>query len=478
MANMRAISSDHLASLWIDLDVREERLREIAIDRLLESPPPTLSDQIVATYFLALRTKQLAEVGEDIAYHATSGWKNPTPGSLVAECTGKTVGVDAWDPSGRIGLIHMAFPTKMLLNASGGLTSCDLLHTVAGAILFDVYENQDCMLLNLTIPPQVVRTFPGPAHGWAGVRRVLGVGPREPVFGTILKPTAGVTPGNVGALVEQVAQHSLIAFVKEDENLYPRLDYSSAADRTRQAVDAIARVRSQREGKGIIFAPHVSGSPHEILDTVAAVVDAGATGVMLSESFAGGAVRAIREFLRDLDDPPAIYGHNAGIGVKTRCIWREVIDGLARLDGIDFRQTAPVRPGPPFIRPYRAEWEASELTLSEPLENIRPVMISRAGGLDHGNVILNLQDAAIRGRTEKILFLAGSAINSIKSEQGDVDAGLGVAAMHEAVSLHEIGVMADVPMDSHVEVLLQTAKDRKLTALVAALQQRYPTQRS
>ena len=41
--------------------------------------------------------------------------------------------------------------------------------------------------------------------------------------------------------------------------------------------------------------------------------------------------------------PPVIYGHNAGIGVKTRGIFREVIDLLARLDGIDFRQTGPVR---------------------------------------------------------------------------------------------------------------------------------------
>ncbi len=82
---------------------------------------------------------------------------------------------------------------------------------------------------------------------------------------------------------------------------------------------------------------------------------------MFSETFAGGTVRMVREATKHLPHPPAIYGHNAGIGVKTRGgIWREVIDLLARLDGIDFRQTAPVRPGAPFIRPYGAEWEASE----------------------------------------------------------------------------------------------------------------------
>ena len=74
---------------------------------------------------------------------------------------------------------------------------------------------------------------------------------------------------------------------------------------------------------------------------------------MFSETYAGGAVRMVREATRHLADPPAIYGHNAGIGVKTRSICREVIDLLARLDGIDFRQTAPVKPGaavPPALR--------------------------------------------------------------------------------------------------------------------------------
>ena len=140
---------------------------------------------------------------------------------------------------------------------------------------------------------------------------------------------------------------------------------------------------------------------------------------MFSETFAGGAFRMVREATKHLARPPAIYGHNAGIGVKTRAIWREVIDLLARLDGIDFRQTAPVRPGAkPFIRPYGAEWLASEEILTRPLPGIKATMIARAGALDQGNIGLNLAEAARRGITENILFLAGSAINSIKDAAG------------------------------------------------------------
>ena len=199
----------------------------------------------MATYFLALRTTRLAKAAKEIAYHATSGMKNPPPGSLLAQCTAQAAGVDAWDASGRIGLLHMAFPLKMLLQPDGHLTSCDLLHTVAGAIIFDVYESQDARLVSLQIPEHVLRTFPGPAYGPEGLRQATGFAPDEPAFGTILKPTAGITPDEVGRLVAEAARCPLFLFVKEDEDLYPNLDYSPVGERVRLAVEAIGRAKEQ-----------------------------------------------------------------------------------------------------------------------------------------------------------------------------------------------------------------------------------------
>jgi ribulose-bisphosphate carboxylase large chain len=373
-----------------------------------------------------------------------------------------------------MGLLHVAFPLKMLLHPDGHLTSCDLLHTVAAAIIFDVYENQDSRLVALDIPEAVLRTFPGPAWGPEGLRRRTGFDPTEPAFGTILKPTAGITPDDVGRLVAEAAACPLFLFVKEDEDLYPDLDYSPVAERTRRAVAAIQQAREHRAGKGLIFAPHVTGAPHELLDIVHAAVEAGASGLMFSESFAGGTVRMVREATKHLEQPPAIYGHNAGIGVKTRGIWREVIDLLARLDGIDFRQTAPVTCALPFLRPYGLEWRASETVLSRPLPGIRPTMIARAGGLDQGNIILNLRDAERRGLVEQVLFLAGSAINSIQDAQGRPSPQLGAAAMLEALEVHRSGQLADVADTKHLEALLAVARARGMKALLAALRQRYP----
>jgi ribulose-bisphosphate carboxylase large chain len=472
---VKTLDADTLNSLWHDADAREVRLRRIITERLAASPPPVIDDQIVATYFFALRTWSLEHAAKEISYHATSGTKDIPPGSLLEQCTGRAVAVSPFDATGRLGLLHMAYPLKMLLQPDGHLTSTDILHTVAGAIIFDIYENQDARLVSLQIPEKVLRTFPGPAHGPQGVRELTRFGATEPAFGTILKPTAGITPDTVGRLVEEAATCPLFLFIKEDENLYPRLDYSPVKERTRRAVEAIRRGHEKRGGKGLIFAPHVTGAPHEILESVEAVVEAGANGLMFSESFSQGTVRMVREATKSLACPPALYGHNAGIGVKTRGgIWREVIDLLARLDGIDFRQMAPVREGTPFIYPYGDEWLASERTLTRPLPGIKPTMIARAGGLDQGNIIANLEDAETRGLSGSVLFLAGSAINSIKNAKGSPDSRLGAEAMQQALEVHRGGELRGVPAGEQLAALRALAERRELKALREALRQRYP----
>jgi ribulose 1,5-bisphosphate carboxylase large subunit-like protein len=307
------------------------------------------------------------------------------------------------------------------------------------------------------------------------LRQRTNFAPDEPAFGTILKPTAGITPSEVGDLVAEAAECPLFLFVKEDEDLYPHLDYSPVNLRVHAAVAAIHRAKEKRQSKGLLFAPHITGAPHEMRDTLSNVLALGATAVMFSETFAGGTVRMVRDVTRHSSNPPAIYGHNAGIGVKTRGgIWREVIDLLARLDGIDFRQTAPIRPGTPFLRPYGDEWQASEEILSREIPGIKPTMIVRAGGLDQGNIIPNLVDAERRGLASNILFLAGSAINSIKNSKGQVEPRLGAEAMLQALEVHRSGELADVSLDEHVAVLAGLARRRRLSALEQALRQRYP----
>jgi ribulose-bisphosphate carboxylase large chain len=322
---LSAVSSNILDVLWYDLENREMLLRQIITEQLDLHPTPSMDQHIVASYFFAFRTLSLADAVEEISYHATSGIRHPPKGSLLEACSAIPAGISELDTTGRIGLMHIAFPLKMMVDEEGKLASNDILHTTAAAIIFDVYENQDARLVNLNIPSDVIAHFPGPAYGPGGVRHLTSFPPDQPAFGTILKPTAGITPQEVGRLVGEVAGNPLFLFIKEDEDLYPNLPYSPVAERTKQAVTVINQEMPNRGGRGLLYAPHISGPPHEVLTTVEKVLEAGANGVMLSETWSGGSVRMIREATKHLEQPPAIYGHNAGIGVKTRGIWREAL---------------------------------------------------------------------------------------------------------------------------------------------------------
>ena len=151
-----------------------------------------------------------------------------------------------------------------------------------------------------------------------------------------------------------------------------------------------------------------------------------------------------------------------------------MVDLLARLDGIDFRQTAPVRQGTPFIYPYGDEWLASERVLTQAVPGIKPTMIARAGGLDQGNIILNLQDVEQRGLSEHVLFLSGSAINSVKNAAGKPDPKLGAEAMQQALDVHRGGALRGFPIAEHLPALTALAERQQLKALREALRQRYP----
>src|SRR5205814_5846596 len=111
--------------------------------------------------------------------------------------------------------------------------------------------------------------------------------------------------------------------------------------------------------------------------------------------------------------------------------------------------------------------------LTMPLPGIKPTMIARAGGLDQGNICANLADAEKRGISENILFLAGSAINSIKNAQGKPDAKVGAEAMMQALEVHRSGELADVPIEKQAAAILAIAERKNLAPLRTSLQQRY-----
>ena len=468
---MKKISGDILSKIESDLDAREELIREIVYETLAGMEAPDLSEHLVATYFVWTKNLTPARAGEEISYHMTTAVRHPEPGSLLAECTGEVVASVSFDKEERCGLVRVAYPLKMLLR-DGILYSTDVLHIIGGAGAFALRENRDVKLVNVAMSDEVMAKFPGPAYGGAGVRKLADFPPDKIAFGTILKPTSGITPEEEADIVYQAASNPLFLFIKEDENYMPRVSFADIRRRARTSAEAISRAKEKRGDVGLVFACHVTSPPQLLEDCVQAVLDAGLNGVMFSEYYTGGTVRMVREMTKGLANPPAIYGHNGGISAMTRHIYREVLDMFARLDGIDFRQTAPVTSGEGLLRPFGLEWRKCEEMLTKPMAGKPGVMIARAGGLDQGNIIHNLLDIEANGDVRDVLFLAGSAINSIKNDKGLYDPAIGARAMEEVVSLYEEKAFSS-PDECTVTSLKAEAKKRGYKALTSALEQRY-----
>jgi len=83
-------------------------------------------------------------------------------------------------------------------------------------------------------------------------------------------------------------------------------------------------------------------------------------------------------------------------------------------------------------------------------------------------------DVERRGLTPNVLFLAGSAINSIKNSRGEADPNLGAEAMEQALEVHRSGRLRDASIGEHLEALADLARTDGLKALLESLRQRYP----
>ena len=468
---MTILKSSMLEKIKVDLDEREEIIRQAVYEVSKQLDAPDLCESIVVTYFVWSHSLTPYQVGKEICYHMTSGVRHAPQGSLLDSCTGKIVDSIEFDNEKRCGLVRIAFPLKMLLDSDGNIYSTDILHIVAGAGILALCENRDAKVVDIAMSDEIIEKFPGPAYGSPGLRKLTDFGDRI-AFGTILKPCTGITPDQEAQIAGQAASNPLFMFIKEDENYLPGVDFSPISTRAGKAVEAVRQAKSKRGGVGIIFATNITSPPQIIMDNLKRALDAGVNGVMFSEYYSGGTVRAVREFTRNMDTPPAIYGHNGGITARTRHIYREVLDRLARLDGMDFRQTAPLTAGRSLLRPYGLEWRKCEEMLTKPLGSKPPVMIARAGGLDQGNIIQNLLDIEKCGDVRNYLFLAGSAINTIKDEKDNYAPSVGAKAMEQAVEIYRKMIFSDISSCA-VDNIRKVAEENSYYELVMALDQRY-----
>lgn len=224
-----------------------------------------------------------------------------------------------------VGDVTVEFPME-----SVGTDLATLLTAVAGN-LFELGELTGCRLQSIHLPDDLVAAHPGPAHGIAGTRKLVG-NDDEVLIGTIIKPNIGLGPDEYRRIVGELARAG-IDLIKDDE-LMTDPSYLPLSTRVRLAQEEI-RAASDVTGRHTMYAFNITGDLAGLRRRHDKVVAAGGSCVMLSVPVMGLPALA---YLRSFAEVP-VHAHRAGLAASMRhpalgvdyTVWQQ----LARLAGAD-----------------------------------------------------------------------------------------------------------------------------------------------
>lgn len=388
-----------------------------------------MTDRVIATYRVASRL-DLTEVAGIIAGEQSAGTfarvgfetdelrRAHSATVLSVEETGP-LSADAALPGAvgggdetplRTGVVRIAFPEHNF-----GRSIPAVLTTVAGN-LYELQEVAGIKLLDVDLPAAVSDRYPGPTHGVAGTRRLIG-NEDQAMIGTIIKPSIGLSPEHLAEMVAQLAA-AQIDFIKDDE-INSDAPYFPLMKRIDVVMDTLQDAR-ERTGKPVMYAFNITGDLDAMKRGTDRIAERGGTCAMVAVPSIG--LPALTELRRSTD--LVIHGHRAGFGALDRSPLLgqsfAVFQKLVRLAGADHLHAGGI--GGKF-------WESND----EVATNVRAMQGSPARGEDLLPVLSSAQTAATAEPTRAILasddllVLAGGGIHAHPGGIAD-----GVGSMREA----------------------------------------------
>lgn len=246
-----------------------------------EAPPP----RIRLTYVLvAANREDAAAKARDIAYEQTV---ELPPGAVPRRVEERAVGrVDALSEcadEGRWRAVLSYDPMHV------GDDLPQLLNLVYGNISLQT----GIKLVDLELPPAMLRQFPGPQFGVEGLRRLCGSGEGRPLLCVALKPV-GLSAPELAGICAQLA-HAGVDIVKDDHGLANQ-ETAPFDERVRRCQEAVARANA-RTGGHTLFFPNVTGPVESLVVRLDLARGLGCRGVLLSPMLMGlDTVRWIAEW--------------------------------------------------------------------------------------------------------------------------------------------------------------------------------------
>jgi ribulose-bisphosphate carboxylase large chain len=223
-------------------------------------------------------------------------------------------------------------------------------------------------LVGLALPQGLTGRFPGPNHGIAGIRTLLGAGERA-LTSTALKPQ-GVPVAELARLCSVFARGG-VDIIKDDHGIADQA-YSPFADRVVACQHAVHEV-TERTGRPVFYAPNLTGTPRRLRQRAEIARSAGVRVVLVAPMLVG--IPAFVELVEEF--PEFVYlAHPAGAGGRIDPVL--MFGTLFRLFGAD--AVIFTNYGGRFAYPPEA-CAALASAARRPWEMVRPALPVPAGGM-------------------------------------------------------------------------------------------------
>lgn len=144
----------------------------------------------------------------------------------------------------------IAFP----IDAVG--TDLAALMTIAIGGVYSIKGFTGIRVVDMKLPEEFGKAWPGPQFGVPGSRKLSGVQGR-PIIGSIIKPSLGLRPFETAALVGDLLEAD-VDFIKDDEKLMSPA-YSPLEERIKAVMPLILE-REQRTGRKVMYAWGISAT--------------------------------------------------------------------------------------------------------------------------------------------------------------------------------------------------------------------------
>ena len=359
----------------------------------------SVKDSLKAVYYIETK-KDLKEVAEFLVeIETTSSWKNDgsKPSKLFEGCRGEVLDVNEIEK--KKGYITLLYPIKNFNMDESAFSSLWL--AMVGGPTHALVDYDKSRLVDFEIPDYLYKYFPGPGWGIERTKQYLNVPSEEPIIGTIVKPTSGLTPDEVAEICHESALGG-IQFIKDDEKML-NSEYCPLEERVKKVSDALKNAED-KTGNKIIYSAHITTGPENIINFAERAIKNGANALMINifaSSFSS--LRMIRE--QGYDVP--LYAHCGGKEAfgraKGQGISPEVIAKFARLMGGDYFRSNIL--GGYLIGGNVEEIKLLIETMKMEMPGIKDMVPALSGGLNPDNLLNNLEEFGT-----EIMVLAGTGI--------------------------------------------------------------------